>query len=71
MPSIVVHDNENFEQSLQKFKRACLSAGIVPEVRRREAYEKPTEAKKRAKLAARKRLHMRLRRERIHATRRV
>lgn len=71
MPSVTVRDRDTFEYSLQGFKRSCDRAGIVSEVRRRTAYEKPTTAKKRAKLFARKRLRLRLRRDRIQAMRRT
>jgi small subunit ribosomal protein S21 len=70
MPNITIHNPDNFEYSLISFKRACDRAGIVAEVRRREAYEKPTTVRKKAKAFAKKRLRLRLRRERINATRR-
>ena len=46
MPSIIIKDTEYFDVGLRKFKRACEKAGIVPEIRKREFYEKPTEMKK-------------------------
>ena len=55
MPSIIARSNEPFEVTLRRFKRSCEKAGIVPEVRRREAYEKPTTERKRKKAAAIKR----------------
>ena len=42
MPSIKIRPNESFDVGLRKFKRACEKAGIIPEVRKREFYEKPT-----------------------------
>lgn len=70
MPNITIQNPDNFEYSLISFKRACDRAGIVAEVRKRESYEKPTTARKKAKEFAKKRLRLRLRRERINATRR-
>jgi len=39
------------------FKRACEKAAIVPEIRAREFYEKPTAVRKRKMAAAIKRAH--------------
>lgn len=61
MPSIKVKDGEHFEAALRRFKRAVENTGLMNELRSREAYEKPTEAKKRKKAAAVKRLQKRLR----------
>ena len=55
MPSIKLKPNESFDVGLRKFKRACEKAGIIPEVRKREFYEKPTSVLKRKKAAAVKR----------------
>ena len=46
MPSIIIKDTEHFDIGLRKFKRACEKAAIVPEIRAREFYEKPTEKRK-------------------------
>lgn len=64
MPAIRVKENEPFDIALRRFKRACEKAGILSEVRRREYYEKPTEARKRKAAAAVKRHLKRLARER-------
>jgi small subunit ribosomal protein S21 len=55
MPSIKIRPNESFDIGLRKFKRAVEKAGIIPEVRKREFYEKPTAVLKRKKAAAVKR----------------
>ena len=55
MPSIKIKNNESFAVGLRKFKRACEKAGVIPEVRKREFYEKPTAVKKRKAAAAVKR----------------
>ena len=55
MPSIKIRPNESFDVGLRKFKRAVERAGIIPEVRKREFYEKPTAVLKRKKAAAVKR----------------
>ena len=55
MPSVYIKETEYFDVGLRKFKRACEKAGILPEIRKREFYEKPTEMRKRKMAAAVKR----------------
>ena len=47
--------DDNVERALRKFKKKIADAGILNELREREAYEKPTTAKKRRKAAAKNR----------------
>ncbi|KPV41013.1 30S ribosomal protein S21 [Thiohalorhabdus denitrificans] len=63
MTAVKVRDNEPFEAALKRFRKSCEKAGVISEARRRERYEKPTEARKRKEAAARKRLLKRLRRQ--------
>jgi small subunit ribosomal protein S21 len=56
MPGIVIREGDSFEASLKKFKKQCEKAGILSEIRKREAYEKPSVKKKKKAAAARKRL---------------
>lgn len=63
MPTVKVRENEPFEAALKRFRKSCEKAGVISEARRRERYEKPTEARKRKAAAARKRLLKRLRRQ--------
>ena len=65
MPSIRVKDNEEFEVALRRFKRVCEKSGILAEVRKRSAYEKPTEIRKRKAAAAVKRYRKKLEKERL------
>ncbi|CAL4318464.1 30S ribosomal protein S21 [Buchnera aphidicola (Neophyllaphis podocarpi)] len=69
MPIIKVRDNEPFDVALRRFKRSCEKAGILAEIRRREFYEKPTTARKRAKASAIKRLAKKISRENMRRTR--
>ena len=55
MPSVKVRENESFDVTLRRFKRACEKAGIITELHRREAYEKPNEIRKRKAATAVKR----------------
>lgn len=47
--------NGDFNKALRIFKKKVQEAGIIQEVRDREAYVKPSEQRKRAKAAGRKR----------------
>ena len=69
MPTVRVKENEPFEVALRRFKRSCEKAGVLPEVRRREFYEKPTEERKRKAAAARKRSLKRMRRQSMRLVR--
>lgn len=55
MAKIKVKDNESFEGALRRFKRAVEASGLIPALRAREFYEKPTAERKRKKSAAVKR----------------
>jgi small subunit ribosomal protein S21 len=52
---VTVKDNENINQALRRFKRKVEDAGILDDLRKKEFYEKPTTARKRAKGAAKAR----------------
>lgn len=55
MAEIKVGKNETLDSALRRFKRATQKAGILSEVRKREHYEKPSVARKKKSVAARKR----------------
>jgi len=69
MPSVRVRENEPFDVALRRFKRSCEKAGILAEVRRRQAYEKPTSIRKRDKAAAEKRQYKKTMREQLRTRR--
>ncbi len=69
MPQVKVKDNEPFDVALRRFKRSCEKAGVLTEIRRREAYEKPTTERKRKAAAAVKRNMKKLSKERERLTR--
>lgn len=52
---IKIRENESLESALRRFKRSCARAGVIQEVRKREAYEKPSVRRKKKSEAARKR----------------
>lgn len=55
MSEIKVKDNESLESALRRFKNQCSRSGVIQEVRKREAYEKPSVKRKKKSEAARKR----------------
>lgn len=69
MPTVRVRENEPFDVALRRFKRSCEKAGILAEVRRRQAYEKPTTVRKRDKAAAVKRQYKKTMREQLRTRR--
>ena len=54
VPSIRLRDNEPFEVALRRFKKSIEKEGVLSEVKKREAYEKPSVKKKKKAIAARK-----------------
>lgn len=52
MPEVVIHDDENFERALRRFKKKCEKAGILSDLRKHRHYEKPSERRKRKHAAA-------------------
>ncbi|HCC02839.1 MAG TPA: 30S ribosomal protein S21, partial [Ruminococcaceae bacterium] len=42
MAEIRVKDNESLDSALRRFKKQCARSGVIAEVRKREAYEKPS-----------------------------
>jgi small subunit ribosomal protein S21 len=53
--TVFVRDGEPVERALRKFKKKIQDSGLLDELRKREFYEKPTTARKRAKSAAKNR----------------
>ena len=56
MPGIVVSPRDTFEEAYRKFKRQCDRNLIVTEARSRQHFEKPTETRKKEKIATRKKI---------------
>ena len=55
MAEVRLKENEALENALRRFKKQCARAGVIAEVRKREAYEKPSVKRKKKSEAARKR----------------
>ena len=57
MIGVTIRSNEPFEKALKRFTKSCEKNGVISDVKNRQRYEKPTETRKKQKLAAkRKRL---------------
>ena len=59
LTTVKVGENETLESALKRFKRKCQKDGIIGDIRRKEAYDKPSVAKKKKREAARKRARKR------------
>ena len=55
MSEVRLKENESLESALRRLKKQCARAGVIAEVRKREAYEKPSVKRKKKSEAARKR----------------
>jgi small subunit ribosomal protein S21 len=56
LPTVVAKDNESFDYLLKRFKKKCEKAAILSEIKKRQAYEKPSERKKREANTARRKM---------------
>ena len=54
MSTVKVNENDSLESAIKRFKRKCQKDGIIGDLRKKEAYEKPSVAKKKKSEAARK-----------------
>lgn len=54
MSEVIIHDDENFDRALKRFKKKCEKAGILADLRKHRHYEKPSERRKRKESAARR-----------------
>ncbi len=52
MSEVIIHDDENFERALRRFKKQCDKAGILSDLRKHRQYEKPSERRKQKVIAA-------------------
>ena len=57
MSTVKVGENESIDNALRRFKRKCARDGIIGDLRKREAYEKPSVKRKKMAEAARKRMY--------------
>lgn len=55
MSVVKVRENESLDSAIRRFKRQCTKDGIIGDIKRKEAYEKPSVKRKKKAEAARKR----------------
>jgi len=56
LPRVIAKDNEPFDILLKRFKKRCERAAILSEIKKHQAYEKPSVKKKREENAARRKM---------------
>ena len=56
LPFVKAKERENFEILMKRFKKQVEKAGVLSEIKKREHYDKPSVARKKKILAAKKRL---------------
>ena len=52
LPTVVAKENESFDYLLKRFKKKCEKAAILSDIKKKQAYEKPSVRKKREANAA-------------------
>ena len=62
---VFVKEHENINQALRRFKKKVEESGVLETLRKKEFYEKPTTARKRAKGAAIARWKKKLREQQL------
>lgn len=56
MPTVVAKDNEPFDILLKRFKKKCEKAAVLSEIKKHQAYEKPSVRRKREENASRRKM---------------
>ncbi len=56
MPTVIAKENESFDYLLKRFKKKCEKAAILSDIKKNQAYEKPSVKKKREANAARRKM---------------
>lgn len=64
MAQVQVRQNESLDQALRRFKKQLQQSGILKEAREHEHYEKPSDKRRKAEAAARRKRQSDLRKQR-------
>lgn len=64
MAQVQVRSNESLDQALRRFKKQLQQSGILKEAREHEHYEKPSDKRRKAEAAARRKRQSDLRKQR-------
>ena len=59
MSTVKLGENETLDSAIKRFKRKCQKDGIIGDLRKKEAYDKPSVKRKKKSEAARKRARKR------------
>lgn len=59
MAQVQVRDNESLDSALKRFKKALQQTGVLKEARAHEHYEKPSDKKRKAEAARRRKMRTR------------
>jgi len=57
MSTVKVNEGETLDNAIRRWKRKCARDGIIGDLRKKEAYEKPSVKRKKKAEAARKRMY--------------
>lgn len=63
--TVTLHDNGDVNKALRKLKKKVEESKVLEEIRKRQAYEKPTTKRKRAQAAAKARYRKKLEKEQL------
>lgn len=69
MTNVSFRGHESIDDILKVFKRSCERSGLFSEVKKRKFFIKPSELRRKKKLAARKKVLKKLRKERARMRR--
>ncbi len=61
MAQVQVKPNESLDQALRRFKKQIQQSGILKEAREHEHYEKPSDKKRKAEAARRRKMQSEMR----------
>ena len=64
MAQIQVRQNESLDQALRRFKKQIQQSGILKEAREHEHYEKPSDKRRKAEAASRRKRYAEMRKTR-------
>jgi small subunit ribosomal protein S21 len=56
LPTVRARDNESFDILLKRFKKKCERAAILSDIKKHQAYEKPSVVRKRERNVARRKI---------------
>ena len=64
MAQVQVRQNESLDQALRRFKKQLQQSGVLKEAREHEHYEKPSDKRRKAEAASRRKRQSDLRKQR-------